>query len=126
VRNARAAKRILLILFVREQWQINKRTLPSKLRICWTETVSVIYAPSNSRNAMQTKVNIPRSLAFESEQAIGFLMRISELLKHQRRHFDDAVVTHCIRLVQDYVEENIRDTPTEAPLRSKVVDRRPQ
>lgn len=75
---------------------------------------------------MQTKVNIPRSLAFESEQAIGFLMRISELLKHQRRHFDDAVVTHCIRLVQDYVDENVRDNPTEAPLRSKVPDRRPQ
>jgi hypothetical protein len=79
----------------------------------------------NSRNAMQTKVNIPRSLALESEQAIGFLMRISELLKHQRRHFDDAVVTHCIRLVQDYVEDNVRDVASETLLRSKETVRRP-
>ncbi len=74
---------------------------------------------------MQTKANIPRSLAVESEQAIGFLMRISELLKHQRRHFDDAVVTHCIRLVQDYVEDNVRDATSEAPQRSKDTERRP-
>jgi hypothetical protein len=74
---------------------------------------------------MQTKVNIPRSLALESEQAIVFLMRISELLKHQRRHFDDAVVTHCIRLVQDYVEDNVRDVASETPLRSKETMRRP-
>jgi hypothetical protein len=66
---------------------------------------------------MQTKVKIPLSMTRESEQAIGFLMRISELLKHQRRHFDDAVVTHCIRLVQDYVEDNAKDATSDAPLR---------
>ena len=66
---------------------------------------------------MQTKVNIPLSMARESEQAIGFLLRISELLKHQRRHFDDAVVIHCARLVQDYVEDNAKDATSDAPLR---------
>jgi hypothetical protein len=80
---------------------------------------SALYAKSNSRNAMQTKVNIPISMAHESEQVIGFLMRISELLKHQRRHFDDAVVTHCIRLVQDFAEDNARDATPDAPLRSQ-------
>jgi hypothetical protein len=74
---------------------------------------------------MQTKVNILRSLALESEQSIGFLMRISELLKHQHRHFDDAVVTHCIRLVQDYVDDNVRDTTSETSLRLKETERRP-
>lgn len=68
---------------------------------------------------MQTKVKIPRSLALESEQAIGFLTRISELLKQQRRHFDDAVVTHCIRLIHDYVEENIRETTADTKQRVK-------
>jgi hypothetical protein len=62
---------------------------------------------------MQTKMNPPKSLATESEQAIDFLTRISEALKQQRRHFDDAVVTHCIRLINDYVEESVRGQAPE-------------
>jgi hypothetical protein len=62
---------------------------------------------------MQTKATIPRSLVAESQQAIATLTRISELLKHQRRHFDDAVVTHCMRLINDYVQENLRDIPSD-------------
>jgi DNA polymerase/3'-5' exonuclease PolX len=58
---------------------------------------------------MQTKMQLTKSLTLESEQAIDFLKKISELLKNQRRHFDDAVVTHCIRLINDYVDENARD-----------------
>ena len=58
---------------------------------------------------MQTKMQLTKSLTLESEQAIDFLKKISELLKNQRRHFDDAVVTHCIRLINDYAEENARD-----------------
>ena len=54
---------------------------------------------------IQTGVLTPRTLAEESEQAIRFLTNISEVLKQQRRHFDDAVVTHCIRLINDYVDE---------------------
>lgn len=65
---------------------------------------------------MQMKINLPKSLTAESEQAIDFLEKISELLKHQRRHFDDAVVTHCIRLVNDYVEDNLREVAPDRPL----------
>lgn len=60
---------------------------------------------------IQTKMNTSKSLAMESEHAIHFLTKISDLLKQQRRHFDDAVVTHCIRLVNDYVEDEIREIP---------------
>ncbi len=56
----------------------------------------------------QSKMVAAKTLASESEQAINFLTKISDLLKHQRRHFDDAVVTHCIRLINDYVEEKNR------------------
>ncbi len=59
---------------------------------------------------MQTKTQSTKSLILESEETIDFLKRISELLKSQRRHFDDAVVTHCIRLINDYVEENALET----------------
>lgn len=62
-----------------------------------------------------TKVTIPNTLAAESEQAIYFLTVISDALKHQRRHFDDAVVTHCIRLINDYVDEKKRESvPVES------------
>lgn len=65
---------------------------------------------------MQMKMNLPKSLTLEAEHAIVFLEKISELLKHQRRHFDDAVVTHCIRLINDYVDDNIRERKSERPL----------
>jgi len=65
---------------------------------------------------MPTKMNIPKSMAAESQQSIEYLERISELLKHQRRHFDDAVVTHCIRLIQDYVEDNMREVSADLPV----------
>jgi hypothetical protein len=62
---------------------------------------------------MQTKMRISKSLTSESDHAIDFLVKISELLRIQRRHFDDAVVTHCIRLIKDYVEDNARDISAE-------------
>ena len=62
---------------------------------------------------MQTKMNLPKTLAAESEQVIEFLTKISEALKQQRRHFDDAVVTHCIRLINDYAAEGDQGQPTE-------------
>lgn len=62
---------------------------------------------------IQMKMNSPESLATESKQAIQFLTTISELLKQQRRHFDDAVVTHCIRLINDYVEDLMRESSAE-------------
>jgi hypothetical protein len=60
---------------------------------------------------VQTKTTMPKTLAVESEQAIKFLTVISDTVKHQRRHFDDAVVTHCIRLIHDYVDERSSDSP---------------
>lgn len=68
---------------------------------------------------MQTKMQSTKSLALESEEAIDFLKKISELLKSQRRHFDDAVVTHCIRLMSDYVEEK---APEFAPAQQVAAD----
>ena len=68
---------------------------------------------------MQTKMQSTKSLALESEEAIDFLKKISELLKSQRRHFDDAVVTHCIRLISDYVVEK---TPDSAPAHQVAAD----
>ena len=68
---------------------------------------------------MQTKMQSTKSLALESEETIDFLKKISELLKTQRRHFDDAVVTHCIRLISDYVEEK---TPESALAQQVAAD----
>ena len=68
---------------------------------------------------MQTKMKSLKPLSLESEQAIAFLLKISESLKQQRRHFDDAVVTHCIRLIDDYVEES---SPENAPERPQIAE----
>lgn len=57
------------------------------------------------RNMMQKKSTPIKPFLRESKQTIDFLNHISELLKHQRRHFDDAVVTHCLRLIADYVQD---------------------
>jgi hypothetical protein len=62
---------------------------------------------------VQTKASIPKIMAEESEHAIQFLAAISNALKHQRRHFDDAVVTHCIRLIHEYVDEKMGETRTD-------------
>jgi hypothetical protein len=49
---------------------------------------------------IQTKTNTSKSLAAESEQTIQFLTKISDLLKQQRRHFDDAVVISGCAITQ--------------------------
>ena len=54
---------------------------------------------------IHTKAASSKTLTAESEQAIHFLTVISDQLKQRRRHFDDAVVTHCIRLINDHMEE---------------------
>jgi hypothetical protein len=74
---------------------------------------------------MQTKMRISKSLTSESDHAIDFLVKISELLRIQRRHFDDAVVTHCIRLIKDYVEDNVREIPAEHPFGVADASRHP-
>ena len=62
---------------------------------------------------MSTKLSSPRTLSVESQQAIVLLEKISEILKLQHRHFDDAVVTHCIRLIHDYVQDKLNDSDSE-------------
>jgi len=62
---------------------------------------------------MSTKFSSPRTLSVESHQAIVLLEKISEILKLQHRHFDDAVVTHCIRLIHDYVQDKLNDSDSE-------------
>jgi len=54
------------------------------------------------------KTNPPQTVSKEPEHVIEFLSRVSEILKHQRRHFDDAVVIHCIRLIQDYAADDLK------------------
>jgi hypothetical protein len=66
---------------------------------------------------MPIKVNSNKPKIAESEQAIDFLTKISAMLKLQHRHFDDAVVTHSIRLIKDYLE----DKQIEVSPRSSVV-----
>jgi hypothetical protein len=55
------------------------------------------------------KVRVSKPLSKESQQAVEYLSRVSELLKLQHRHFDDAVVSHSIRLAREYAEARIRD-----------------
>lgn len=57
----------------------------------------------------QTQATTLKKITAESEQAIDFLTAISEQLQQQRRHFDDAVVTHCIRLIHDHVEARCKE-----------------
>ena len=52
-----------------------------------------------------TKTNPTKALAADPDQAVVLLTKMSDLLKQHRRHFDDAVVAHCIRLIGEYVEE---------------------
>ena len=60
----------------------------------------------------QTDAKTSKKLAAESERAIDFLTVIGTHLKRERRHFDDAVVTHCIRLIHEYVDELSKDLPS--------------
>ncbi len=61
---------------------------------------------------IQPNMHSPKTLIEESEQAISFLTKLSSLLKQQRRYFDDAVATHCIRLIKDHVEGVSRENPS--------------
>jgi len=69
---------------------------------------AALFCEFRRRNMTQTKATPSKTLAEESEQAIKFLTTISDQLKQQRRHFDDAVVTHCVRLINDYVDEQCK------------------
>ena len=61
----------------------------------------------------QLEVAPLKKLQAVSTQSIDFLTVIGDQLKQERRHFDDAVVNHCIRLIHDYVE--LRQLPPARP-----------
>jgi hypothetical protein len=98
------------ILFTGEQKEDEPFVFRTKLAVNQAETQPVLFCEFRRSDMTQMKATIPKTLAAESEQAIHFLTRISDELKHQRRHFDDAVVIHCIRLINDYVDEKGRES----------------
>jgi ubiquinone/menaquinone biosynthesis C-methylase UbiE len=61
------------------------------------------------------KARAPKPLTKESQQAVEFLSRVSEQLKLQHRHFDDAVVSRSIRLAREYAEACIREAAAAGP-----------
>ena len=97
-------------------YAINNHISHQASAVTLSHFLHVLSCDFQRRNVMPTKTNVPQSMAAESQQSIEYLERISELLKHQRRHFDDAVVTHCIRLIQDYVEDNMREVSADLPV----------
>jgi hypothetical protein len=98
---------------VGEQKEVGHFVFQAKLTMSQADSKPALFCESRRSNMSQTKATIPKTLAAEAEQTINFLTIISDMLKHQRRHFDDAVVTHCIRLINDYVDEKNKETPSE-------------
>jgi hypothetical protein len=98
---------------VSEQKEGESSAIRTKLAVHQMDPHSAPVCTARRRNMIQAKSTVPKTLAAESEQAINFLTSISDLLKQQRRHFDDAVVTHCIRLISDYVEEKSQENSLE-------------
>jgi hypothetical protein len=89
-------------VFGGEQKQAEQFVFPTKLAPRQADSKPPRSCEFRRTPMVQTKASISRQMAVESEQAIQFLTDVSNLLKHQRRHFDDAVVTHCIRLIHEY------------------------
>lgn len=50
-----------------------------------------------------------------STSAIELLTQLGSALKRQQRHFDDAVVTHCMQLIQDYREGRMQEHSVREP-----------
>ncbi len=99
-----AFTKIFLALFASEQKTLGKRAFRTKLGSYYASFQPVFTFEFQRRNQMPKKTGLPKTPPSESEHAIKFLTEISEALKQGHRHFDDAVVTHCIRLINDYVD----------------------
>lgn len=65
---------------------------------------------------IQSNMHSSKTMVEESEQAINFLAKIGNLLKQKRRYFDEAVVTHCIRLIKDHMDGTKSEYPTDSGL----------
>lgn len=46
---------------------------------------------------------------------VELLIQLSGALKRQQRHFDEAVVTHCLQLVQEYREGRLQEHSVREP-----------
>ena len=64
---------------------------------------------------MPKKSNIPQPSNPVSLQAIELLTHLGGALKRQRRHFDEAVVTHCVQLIQEYVQGSAPEHRVQEP-----------
>jgi hypothetical protein len=64
---------------------------------------------------MPKKLNAAAPSTTQSVHAIALLTQLSDVLKRQQRHFDEAVVTHSIELVTDYVESGLQDLTAQEP-----------
>jgi hypothetical protein len=95
-----------------EQKGIVISSIRTKLDTSHAATSPAFCSDPKRKYMPSTKTNPSKALAADAEQAIAFLTVISDLLKRQRRHFDDAVVTHCVRLINEYVEEKSLETKT--------------
>jgi hypothetical protein len=64
---------------------------------------------------MPKKSNIPQPSNPVSLQAIELLTHLGEALKRQQRHFDEAVVTHCVQLIHEYVQGSASEYRVHEP-----------
>lgn len=64
---------------------------------------------------MPRKSSTPQPLGPEPMQAIALLTHLGGALKRQRRHFDEAVVTHCVQLIQEYVQGSGQENRVQEP-----------
>lgn len=62
-------------------------------------------------------MRVSKSKAPESQLVVEFFGRVSERLRSQNRHFDDAVANHCIRLILEYADNCHRDAAAVSALR---------
>lgn len=72
---------------------------------------------------IQPNTHSSKILVEESERAINVLTKISNLLKQKRRYFDEAVATHCIRLINDHMDGLKSEHPTASGQGADVNER---
>ena len=64
---------------------------------------------------MPKKLNAPLTETSEAARAIALLTQLGGLLKREQRHFDEAVVTHCLQLIHDFQEGRMQQYSAQEP-----------
>ena len=64
---------------------------------------------------MPKRLNAPRLESADSARAVELLIHLSGLLKRQQRHFDEAVVAHCVQLINDYAKGETQTFSVQEP-----------